>query len=900
MRTREVASVPAMADDMFAHFGRPPAPLYGGGFLGKSESMFVASWRRVSALCLVLPALWLHAGGSGLNVVVVVNQRSADSVELGNYFCERRQVPPQNLVRLTNWAGGNVEWTAAGFTNSLFNPLVALLSARQLTNQVDYVVLSMDFPYRVVQGGLLTSGTSSTTSALFYGFKTDDCLPCNPASCSLPSASVNRYAGSEGIFRLTSPGSAPNSFLVTMLTSSNLAQAKALIDRGVAGDGTFPTQTVYLAKSSDVFRNIRYQTFDNALFDARLRGNNSILRTNSDSPYGLTGTAGYQNGLYQFSILPDAFGAGAIADSLTSFAGRIYESNDYTTLLAFLNAGASISYGTVVEPCAYLAKFPSPQDYFYQARGFSLAECYYMSVTNPYQGLMVGEPLAAPFAQPPNTAWSNLPANSVLTGNTNLTLQLSAGAPNLPVQQVDLFLDGTWVQTLTNIPPAANNVLTATINGRPISYTVPTGATVASVTSGLVSQINQPQNLSATRVQAYTHGDRIGLQSTDITSQGDHIAIEVTNSIGTAAALTTFFSASRTDLLDTIAYGLRGFSVTNAPHAGDYLQLTVTKTNGTQVILAVTNSPATNTTSQLTQQLLDVVNTDARLHPANGLVAEDFIAYDVWFGQPYAEFNLRSRSAGWRTAQIQVALIGSPTFSLKPGGTQKLDQNVNDLQPRGHLYVMAGVTNLALTFPFNSTTRPDGYHELTAVAYEGSHVRTQRRVSQTVRIKNTSLAATLDCLVCGSNTAVEATLKFSVTANTNNIARIELFSTGGSVAAANSQSSVVLSVGGTNLGAGLHPFYALVTTTGGKQYRTDTKWIRLLRTEPPFSLQMTLPPPALFWPATAGRSYDILSADAIAEAFQVRASITPTDNAAAWTDTNAISSNRFYRVRTSR
>jgi hypothetical protein len=108
-------------------------------------------------------------------------------------------------------------------------------------------------------------------------------------------------------------------------------------------------------------------------------------------------------------------------------------------LLVFLNAGASGSYGTVVEPCNYIQKFPSPQDYFYQARGFSLAECYYMSLANPYQGLIVGEPLAAPFARPPVGAWINLPANSVLSGITNLTLQCTASASNRPIQQVDLF-----------------------------------------------------------------------------------------------------------------------------------------------------------------------------------------------------------------------------------------------------------------------------------------------------------------------------------------------------------------------------------------------------------------------------------------------------------------------------
>ena len=162
------------------------------------------------------------------------------------------------------------------------------------------------------------------------------------------------------------------------------------------------------------------------------------------------------------------------------------------TLLVFLNAGACSSYGTVVEPCNWLQKFPSPQDYFYQARGFSLAECYYMSLANPYQGLIVGEPLAAPFARPPVGAWVNLPANSGLSGITNLTLQCAASTSNHPIQQVDLFLDGTWLQTLTNIPPAAGNQLYVTINGCTTNYLVPSNATIASVASGLADVLNQP------------------------------------------------------------------------------------------------------------------------------------------------------------------------------------------------------------------------------------------------------------------------------------------------------------------------------------------------------------------------------------------------------------------------
>ena len=833
----------------------------------------------------------LFAGGSGLNVVVVVNQNSTNSVQLGNYYCERRCVPPQNLLRITNWTGGNVEWTTSDFTNSLLDPLLSMLSSRGLTNQIDYVVLSMDFPYRVVQTGA-PSGNNSTTAALFYGFKPDDFGD----SCSLPDASSNAYAASEGIFRQTPPFSAgSNSWLVTMLTSSNLAQAEAIIDGGVASDGTFPTQMVWLAKTSDLARNVRYLEFDNTIFDGRVAGDFSIQRTNQDSPYGLTNLLGYQTGLGGFNILSNALVPGSIADSLTSYGGMLYENSGQTSLLAFMNAGACGSYGTVVEPCNYPQKFPSPQDYFYQARGFSLAECYYMSVVNPYQGLIVGEPLAAPFAWRPGGAWINLPSNSILSGITNLTFQCAASASNRPIQQVDLFLDGKWLQTLTNIAPAAGNQLDVTINGYATNYTVPTNATIASVMAGLADVLNQFDYALQSRAQATAYGDRILLQSADINTPGAQIPVTVSNAIGSASGLTTFVVASGTNFLDTVAYGLNEFSVSNVPSVGDYLQLVVTKTNGTQVTLAVTNTAPGTNTSGLTAQLFNLINSNAALQASDGLVAGDFFAFEG-YGLPYTEFNLYARTAGWPASQIQVAFSGSPDLVVSPGGTQSLDLNFSDLQPRNHLYVTTGVTNLLFTFPLDTTTLPDGTHELEAVVYEGSHVYTQARVSQNVRVQNTPLSATLTTLAGAPNTVLDFTLLFSVTANTNTISKIELFSTGGSVGVVSNLSSATFAVAATNLGVGLHPFYAVVTRSDGKQCRTGTEWIRIGGTEPSFGLTLTALPPSIAWPATAGRLYQVLNATNLTDPFQLRATVTPSNVAGLWIETITGMPQQFYRV----
>jgi len=55
----------------------------------------------------------------------------------------------------------------------------------------------------------------------------------------------------------------------------------------------------------------------------------------------------------------------------------------------------------------------------------------------------------------------------------------------------------------------------------------------------------------------------------------------------------------------------------------------------------------------------------------------------------------------------------------------------------------------------------------------------------------------------------------------------------------------------------------------------------------------------LAWPATAGRSYDILTTTNVGAAFQTSASVTPSNSAGQWTDTNPAAPRRVYRVRTS-
>ena len=782
--------------------------------------------RRI-LLRLIAVLLWFgsssrdtHAGGSGLNVAVVVNQASADSVALGNYYCERRGVPPQNLIRI-QWTGGNTTWTLAEFEARLFNPLQTALASRQLTNQIRYVVLSMDLPFAVADSGKV----NSTTSTLFYGFKADT------------KGTENSYARSEGAFGNTFPASATGpSYLAIMITAGSLVQARQLVDQGVNSDATLPAQTVLLARSSDSARNIRYPLFDNAIFNTRLAGYETMQRIDSDVVSGRSNLLGFQTGLASFSISPNTFVPGAMADSMTSYAGVIFGPNSQTTLLAFIHAGAAGSYGTVTEPGAVVTKFPDPQVYFYQARGFSLAECYYMGVQYPFQGLVVGEPLAAPYRPSANAAWG-VASNQVLSGIATLPVRFSS-SPDRPLDRVDLFVDGKYFQTLTNLAPAAGNELNLSFAGGSVNYSVPANASIASVTIGLATAINVMAATSPANITATAYGDRLEIRSQSGTRPRPPGGLRIPatppapappapllagSSIGSAGALTTFVVAARESSVESTAAGTKSCSLSGTQQVGSWLRLSVIKTNGSSASVSVTNQSSTASLLEFAGQLASLINATPDLQGSDGVRMDDL----KLAAPAVVTFRLHPRAPGYAAAGLRFTLTGSTGLTFTPSNDD-LRENIADLLPRNHLYVRTGATNLALAFPLDTTRLADGYHSLTAVAYEGSHVRTQTGTTVPVRIQNTPLSATLTLPGFVDPAFTTGTFPVQVIANQGAVAAIRLFSTGGELETVANQSQATFNLQGVTLGAGLHPVHALVETSDGDRYQTETRWIRLV------------------------------------------------------------------------
>lgn len=304
-------------------------------------------------------------------LAVIINTRDPLSVAIGEYYAARRSLSFQNIIKVEFNPG------AANMPAAEFEAIRAAVE-RQARPAVQAFALTWAAPYRV--------DCMSITSAFAFGFdaaycaegcKTTQASPLFNASARLPFAQL---------------GVRPS----MVLAARSLDQARALIDRGVASDGSMPSGTAYLLSTSDAARNVRHLLYP--MVEAVLKNRVAVQLLKQDALAGARDVLFYFTGRVQVEGLESlGFLPGAIADHLTSVGGMLTDSSQMSAM-RWLEAGATGSYGTVVEPCNLPQKFPHPalvaERY---VRGETLIEAYWKSVMMPGQGIFIGEPLAAPF-----------------------------------------------------------------------------------------------------------------------------------------------------------------------------------------------------------------------------------------------------------------------------------------------------------------------------------------------------------------------------------------------------------------------------------------------------------------------------------------------------------------------
>lgn len=320
-------------------------------------------------LCFAPPVL---ARITAQQVAILVNTADADSRRVADYYRKKRGIPEQNIIEVSLPPGVH------SISEKKFNRIYRQVKDKT-PGSVQYYALAWSKPFKV--------DCMSITSAFAFGFDRRFCAKgCKPTQLSDYYNSDSQLPYEDLKIRPT-----------MMLAGSSLQQVYDMIDRGLLSDYTRPQATAYLMNTSDKARNVRSWRYP--VIQQLLSANINIEQVNADVLEDRTDVMFYFTGKVRVkAIETNRFLPGAIADHLTSSGGRLFGGKQMS-ILRWLDAGATASYGTVVEPCAFTQKFPNPGIVIERyTNGESLIEAYWKSVAWPGQGVFVGELMASPYA----------------------------------------------------------------------------------------------------------------------------------------------------------------------------------------------------------------------------------------------------------------------------------------------------------------------------------------------------------------------------------------------------------------------------------------------------------------------------------------------------------------------
>ena len=331
----------------------------------------------------------------------MVNQPSALSRKIGEYYAERRQIPASNVCRLN--ASTEEEISRSDFDAQIAGPVRDYLRGHNLTEKVLYIVTTAGVPLKI-RGTLgLTGEAASVDSELTLLY-----FDLHGRAHALPGGVPNPFFGHSN-----APFRHPDFpiYLVTRLAGFDFDDVKGIIDRAQAAhnqgkfvidlkgsDNTqgnrwlldaaqqFPRGRLVL----DVTRNVIYHESDVIAY-ASWGSNDPDRKERHLGLHWLPGaivTEYVSTNGRTFARPPDNWNIGAWGDPKATFAGT-----PQTLTADYIHDGATGASGHVYEP--YLQFTPRPNlvlPAYYHGR--NLAESYYLGIPDlSWMNIVVGDPL---------------------------------------------------------------------------------------------------------------------------------------------------------------------------------------------------------------------------------------------------------------------------------------------------------------------------------------------------------------------------------------------------------------------------------------------------------------------------------------------------------------------------
>lgn len=365
-----------------------------------------SSFRIMLYLTIVLLACCRPSMALGPHeLLVLANSREPESVAVAEAYVRLRDIPSVNLLVLD--LGDSVGGNAASmppevFTERIWAPAQAALRERGIADHILAWAYSTHFPFRIT--------SSPTVSLQGLTFVRNRMPPA--AGISGGTYASNLFAGPDSP---SGNGFAPQSFDSAKLLlrdemplpnmtlgytgapgGNTLKEVLTMLHNGRKADSTAPDGTVYYVTRDDVRSKAREWQFASASEGLRRMGVRAVV-TNA-MPSDVEGILGMMTGTP--TVDPVAAGRylpGAMAEHLTSFAG-VLDNQHQTKMTRWIAAGATGTAGTVCEPMSYWTKFPNARFFNHYRMGCTLIESFYQSIRSPLQLMLIGEPLAAPWA----------------------------------------------------------------------------------------------------------------------------------------------------------------------------------------------------------------------------------------------------------------------------------------------------------------------------------------------------------------------------------------------------------------------------------------------------------------------------------------------------------------------
>ena len=373
--------------------------------------------------CLVFLAVSVQAQ-MVQQVVLLVNKNSQDSLYVANQYVKLRQIEDRNVIYLDvpkSMYEGTATVSPAEFTKFIWEPAQAIIKARGLDDQILAWIYSVDFPIRVKTDSL-DKKQMSVCGLTFLRNKVPDLEKVKGGTYlsklfAGPNAQVKSRLNSmafetkknglgetvkipEEMSFLTKGLGAemplPNMMLGYVGENGN--DVKSVIrsmNLGKVSDHKGVRSGIYFIKSDDVRSKCRDWLYESVQDMIKMKGVTPTITTNF--PVGAEHVMGIMMGAEKVDPSKiKSFMPGAMAEHLTSWAGEFQKKQ--TKMTEWIKAGATATCGAVVEPFANPNKFPSSTFFFHYVSGSTMMESFYESIACPLQILLLGDPLAKPYA----------------------------------------------------------------------------------------------------------------------------------------------------------------------------------------------------------------------------------------------------------------------------------------------------------------------------------------------------------------------------------------------------------------------------------------------------------------------------------------------------------------------